>query len=85
MCGWLFENLIENDALGRARVGWAKAKAVPTNASENAACAVGTSLALLCPPYEASLRYLNEIASPLRSAFAIRPICWPESSSTAPF
>ena len=29
--------------------------------------------------------YFSVIASPLRSAFAIRPVCWPESSSTAPF
>src|SRR5581483_10855704 len=29
--------------------------------------------------------YRSEIASPLKSALAIRPNCWPESSSTAPF
>jgi hypothetical protein len=29
--------------------------------------------------------YLNVIAKPLKSAFAISPVCWPASSSTAPF
>jgi hypothetical protein len=34
---------------------------------------VGTALARLCPPYEATKSYRIVIARPLRSAFAIKP------------
>src|SRR5206468_272205 len=50
---------------------------------------VGTALARLCPPYgtesSGTRPYRIVIASPLRSAFAIKPTCVPLSSSTAPF
>jgi len=43
------------------------------------------SLATFAAMRRAILAYFIVIASPLRSAFAISPICRPESSRTAPF
>jgi hypothetical protein len=61
----------------------AKAEAIHVSASCDMDCFA--SLAMTKVLTGSANRYRNEIASPLRSAFAINPTCWPESSSTAPF
>ena len=62
-------------------VGWAK-RSVPTVCERSVGWWARRMRAFAHPT---QLPYFNVIASPLKSAFAISPVCRPASSSTAPF
>jgi hypothetical protein len=61
-------------------VGW-----VERSETHHLHCFPSSRWVSLRSTHPTTVAYLIVIASPLRSALAIRPTCWPVSSSTAPF